>query len=87
MSFDFTSASAASFKPKVENTFLGKGGGGGNTGYFRQKKKKGDEKDTSIMTSLLSEDKLDRMSTAGMPSFDEEKGFMEKLKGFMGKIV
>ncbi len=87
MSFDFTSASAASFKPKVENTFLGKGGGGGNTGYFRQKKKKGEDKDVSIMSSFLNEDKLDRMSTAEMPSFDEEKSFMDKLKGFMGKIV
>ena len=87
MSFDFTSAASASFKPKVENTFLGKGGGGGNTGYFRQKKKKGNDKDVSIMTNFLSEDKLDRMSMAEMPTFDEEKGFMEKLKGFMGKIV
>ncbi len=85
MAFDFTSA--ASFKPKVENTFLGKGGGGGNTGYFRQKKKKGDEKDTSIMTSLLSEDKLDRMSMQGVPMQEEEKNFIDKLKGFMGKIV
>lgn len=87
MSFDFTSAAAASFKPKVENTFLGKGGGGGNTGYFRQKKKKGSDKDVSIMTSFLSEDKLDKMSMAGMPQLDEEQSFMEKLKGFMGKIV
>ena len=87
MSFDFTSASAASFKPKVENTFLGKGGGGGNTGYFRQKKKKDDNKDVSIMTGLLSSDKLDRMSMAGMPQLEEEKSFVEKLKGFMGKIV
>lgn len=87
MSFDFTSASAASFKPKVENTFLGKGGGGGNTGYFRQKKKKGENKDVSIMSSYLNDDKLDKISMSGMPAFDEEKGFMEKLKGFMGKIV
>ena len=85
MSFDFTTASA--FNPKVENTFLGKGGGGGNTGYFRQKKKKEDEENQSIMSSFLSEDKLDRMADSGAPSFTEEKGFMEKLKGFMGKIV
>ena len=84
MSFDFTTAAA--FKPKVENTFLGKGGGGGNTGYFRQKKKK-DEENQSITSSFLSEDKLDKMADAGMPSLDEEKGFIEKLKGFMGKIV
>lgn len=85
MAFDFSSA--ASFKPKVENTFLGKGGGGGNTGYFRQKKKDEDEKDKSIMTNFLSEDKLDKMSVSGMPPMEQEESFMDKLKGFVGKIV
>ncbi|MCR4881792.1 MAG: hypothetical protein K6A44_07570 [bacterium] len=84
MSFDFTTASA--FKPKVENTFLGKGGGGGNTGYFRQKKKK-EEENQSIMSSFLSEDKLEKMADSGMPSLEEEQGLLDKLKGFMGKIV
>ena len=85
MAFDF--GSAASFKPKVENTFLGKGGGGGNTGYFRQKKKGEDEKDKSIMTSFLSEDKLDRISETDIPREYSENGFLDKLKGFVGKIV
>ena len=83
MAFDFSSA--ASFKPKVENTFLGKGGGGGNTGYFKQKKKKEDE-DKSIMSNFLSEDKLEKMADSGMPSF-EEKGLLDKFKDLMGKIV
>lgn len=85
MSFDF--GSAASFKPKVENTFLGKGGGGGNTGYFRQKKKKDDEKDISIMSNFLSEDKLERIADAGIPQLEEGNGFLEKFKNFVGKIV
>lgn len=83
MSFDFNMM-PSSFKPKVENTFLGKGGGGGNTGYFQQEKKKKDE-DTSIMSKMLSEDVLDKMSDK-MPDFEEETGFMDKIKGFFGKI-
>ena len=85
MAFDFTSAAA--FKPKVENTFLAKGGGGGNTGYFKQKKKKEDEENQSIMSSFLSEDKLEKMADAGMPEFAEEKGLLNKFKDLMGKIV
>ena len=85
MAFDFTSAAA--FKPKVENTFLAKGGGGGNTGYFKQKKKKEDEENKSIMSSFLSEDKLEKIADAGIPELEEEKDFVGKLKDFLGKIV
>ena len=86
MAFDFTSA--ASFKPKVENTFLGKGGGGGNTGYFRRKKKKEDE-DNSILSNLLKEGQADSFSDKTIPSFEieNETGILDKLKGFMGKIL
>ena len=85
MAFDFTSAAA--FKPKVENTFLAKGGGGGNTGYFRQKKKKEDEENQSIMTSFLSEDKLEKIADAGIQEMPEEKGLLDKFKDLVGKIV
>jgi len=83
MSFEFNSV--ATFKPKVENTFLNKGGGGGNTGYFQQGKKKKDE-EKSIMAGFLSEDTLERMSNAGLPQ-EEENGLLDKFKNFVGKIV
>ncbi len=83
MSFDFNMM-PSSFKPKVENTFLGKGGGGGNTGYFQQEKKKKDE-DNSIMSKILSEDTLEKMSNK-IPEMEEETGLLDKLKGFLGKI-
>ncbi len=83
MSFEFNSV--ATFKPKVENTFLGKGGGGGKTGYFRQGKKKKDE-DNSILSAYLSEDKLEKMATEAFET-ETKDGIMDKFKGFLGKIV
>lgn len=83
MSFDFNMASA-SFKPKVENTFLGKGGGGGNTGYFRHGKKKKDE-DDSIMSNFLNEDILEKSFNSDIPELNNHQGILDKIKGFLGK--
>lgn len=83
MSFDFTRAS--SFKPKVENTFLGKGGGGGNTGYFQQERKKKDE-DISILSEMLKEDILDTTTLGQEPLLDGDMGFLGKVKDFLNKL-
>ena len=69
------------FKPKVENTFLGKGGGGGNTGYFNQRRKKKDE-NTSIMSIMKSEDTIEKFTSSNIPEITEEQGLMDKIKGF-----
>ena len=84
MSFDFNMA-GASFKPKVENTFLGKGGGGGNTGYFQQGRKKKDE-DNSILSNFLNEDVLDMAYENSIPELENEQGILDKVKGFLGRI-
>jgi hypothetical protein len=84
MSFDFNMV-GSNFKPKVENTFLGKGGGGGNTGYFQQQRKKKDE-DNSILSKMLNEDILDKTFSKEIPELENDQGFLDKVKGFLGKL-
>ena len=74
----------SSFKPKVENTFLSKGGGGGNTGYFNQGRKKKD-KDDSILGKMLDGDSADKFGN-DVPEVEEEN-ILDKVKGFLGRIV
>jgi len=75
----------STFKPKVENTFLSKGGGGGNTGYFNQGRKKKDD-DSSILGKSLNGEGLDKFSDSEIPDFLDES-FLDKVKGFLGRIV
>ena len=75
----------SSFKPKVENTFLSKGGGGGNTGYFNQGRKKKD--DESILGKILEDESLDKFTDNNIPEFLDEESFLSKVKGFLGRII
>ena len=86
MSFDLNMV-ASSFKPKVENTFLGKGGGNGSTGYFNQRRKKQEENNTSI---LLKEEGTDILERIGENVEDEIQGetketILDKVKSFLKK--
>ena len=86
MSFDLNMV-ASSFKPKVENTFLGKGGGNGSTGYFNQRRKKQEEKNKSI---LLKEDGTDILEKIG-DNIEEEinseknESMLDRVKNFLRK--
>jgi len=75
----------SSFKPKVENTFLSKGGGGGNTGYFNQGRKKKDN-DSSILGKALNGESIDKFSDSDISELLDES-FLDKVKGFLGRIV
>ena len=79
MSNDFNLIGA--FKPKVENTFLGKGGGGGNTGYFNQRQKKKDEK--PVLSIMKEQDMVEKFTSSHIPEYPEEEGLMDKIKGFL----
>ncbi|MDD3594223.1 MAG: hypothetical protein PHX18_06320 [Candidatus Gastranaerophilales bacterium] len=84
MSFDLNSASA--FKPKVESTFLGKGGGNGSTGYFKMKKKKQEEEESILSSNSGSVDFIESMDTYGSFEAYQEESMLDKLKGFIKKF-
>ena len=76
----------SSFKPKVENTFLSKGGGGGNTGYFNQGRKKKDDND-SILGKMLENQSLDKFHDDNISEFLDNESFLGKVKSFLSRIV
>ena len=86
MSFDLNMV-ASSFKPKVENTFLGKGGGNGSTGYFNQRRKKQEENNTSILLKEEGTDILERIGDNVENEIEGEKTetILDKVKNFLKK--
>ena len=84
MSFDLNMV-ASSFKPKVENTFLGKGGGNGSTGYFSQRRKKQEENTASILARDDGTDILEKIGNDVTENLNEEKNenLLDKVKGFL----
>ena len=84
MSFDLNMV-ASSFKPKVENTFLGKGGGNGSTGYFNQRRKKQEEENKSILLKENGTDILEKIGDNIEEVQLEEKSenILEKVKKFL----
>ncbi len=84
MSFDLNMV-ASSFKPKVENTFLGKGGGNGSTGYFNQRRKKQDENNASILLQNEGTDILEKIGDNINEDIKEEKpeNILDKVKNLL----
>jgi hypothetical protein len=84
MSFDLNMV-ASSFKPKVENTFLGKGVGNGSTGYFNQRRKKQDENNASILLQNEGTDILEKIGDNINEDIKEEKpeNILDKVKNLL----
>ncbi len=84
MSFDLNMV-ASSFKPKVENTFLGKGGGNGSTGYFNQRRKKQEENNESILLKDPGTDILEKIGDNIEEEIQGEKteNILDKVKSFL----